>query len=440
MIAIFEAAKVFFFSYQILHPLFKKYFTFAENIHNMKIKFILLILSVLCAFFFSAAAQTETLNEILDIINKDSLKRTVQDMQDFESRLCVKTIGQNRQVAQYLVDRLQNYGIENARIDSFYVSGFQWIVGDYDQYMYNVIGTLPGTGFTDSTVIIGAHLDAISYINPGWILTETAPGADDNATGCAVMIEMARVMHEKNIKPHHNIDFMAYDAEEIGLKGAYYDAVKRKAVYENIIVMLNNDMVGNQPEDGVWEVQLRWYENSLDITEKAEEALYNHTTVIPVRSEDPNSQGSDSYPYYKEGYKVNFAIEKNFSPYYHSVEDLTEYLNFEFCRQIARMNFVLLDHYAGINLPLSIKQDDKKRDLLVNVFPNPTKGELRITNHELRVENIEIFDVCGKKVSFNHHITSSSNHLINISHLTTGVYFLRISTDQGVVNKKIIKQ
>jgi len=138
----------------------------------MKKRSILLLFSLLQIFTYGVFAQTSdvTLHEVLNIINKDSLKRTVQDMQDFESRLCTKTIGQNRKVAQYLVDRLKTYGIENAQIDSFYVSGNSWLTGHYEQYMYNVLGTLKGTGGTDSTVIIGAHLDAVSY-DDAWILT-----------------------------------------------------------------------------------------------------------------------------------------------------------------------------------------------------------------------------------------------------------------------------
>jgi hypothetical protein len=80
----------------------------------------------------------------------------------------------------------------------------------------------------------------------------------------------------------------------------------------------------------------------------------------------------------------------------------------------------------------------------ITLVPNPTTGELRITNYELRngllseVE-VEVFDVYGRKVSSNHHIISSSTHFINISHLSSGIYFVKIKTDVGEVVKKIIK-
>ena len=84
----------------------------------------------------------------------------------------------------------------------------------------------------------------------------------------------------------------------------------------------------------------------------------------------------------------------------------------------------------------------------ITLVPNPTTGELRISpaggglrgwnNGELRIEKVEIFDVYGRKL--NHLITSSSNHLINISQLPAGVYFVKVVTEQGEVMKKVIKQ
>jgi len=73
------------------------------------------------------------------------------------------------------------------------------------------------------------------------------------------------------------------------------------------------------------------------------------------------------------------------------------------------------------------------------VYPNPTDGELRITNYELRITNVKIFDLMGKNLTL---LTSpmSQNITINISQLPTGIYFLRIVTENGVVTKKIIKQ
>jgi len=75
----------------------------------------------------------------------------------------------------------------------------------------------------------------------------------------------------------------------------------------------------------------------------------------------------------------------------------------------------------------------------VHVYPNPTTGKLRITNYELRIEGIEIFDIYGRKISSHHLITTSSNQ-IDISHLPEGVYFVKIQTEAGEVVKKVVKE
>ena len=77
----------------------------------------------------------------------------------------------------------------------------------------------------------------------------------------------------------------------------------------------------------------------------------------------------------------------------------------------------------------------------LRVYPNPTTGELTIENGELTIENVEIFDVYGRTVSSHHHIITSSNHLIiNISHLSTGIYFLKVHTDKGLLFGKVVKE
>jgi hypothetical protein len=73
------------------------------------------------------------------------------------------------------------------------------------------------------------------------------------------------------------------------------------------------------------------------------------------------------------------------------------------------------------------------------VYPNPTTGELTVCGERYAVCGIEVFDVYGRNVSYNHHIITSSHHLINISALSAGVYFLKIDTEKGTITKKIIK-
>ena len=66
--------------------------------------------------------------------------------------------------------------------------------------------------------------------------------------------------------------------------------------------------------------------------------------------------------------------------------------------------------YRYVGIP-----DIAKNDYAIKVYPNPTTGELRIDNGQLTIENVEVFDIYGRKLLSNHLITSSSNHLITSS-------------------------
>jgi hypothetical protein len=70
----------------------------------------------------------------------------------------------------------------------------------------------------------------------------------------------------------------------------------------------------------------------------------------------------------------------------------------------------------------------------IKIFPNPTTGKLRIESNELRIEEVVIFDIYGRKQKAERGI------LIDISDLPAGVYFLRIRTEQGeVVPWRVVK-
>jgi len=72
----------------------------------------------------------------------------------------------------------------------------------------------------------------------------------------------------------------------------------------------------------------------------------------------------------------------------------------------------------------------------INIFPNPTTGELRITNYGLRITDVEVFDIYGRKQK----AESRKQDEIDISGLSAGIYFIKITTEQGVVVKKVVKQ
>ena len=76
----------------------------------------------------------------------------------------------------------------------------------------------------------------------------------------------------------------------------------------------------------------------------------------------------------------------------------------------------------------------------INVYPNPTTGELRIENNDLQIDNVQIFDIVGKLVISFIVSSQSQEIVINISPLTNGTYFVRLKTDKSELTKKVIKE
>ena len=72
------------------------------------------------------------------------------------------------------------------------------------------------------------------------------------------------------------------------------------------------------------------------------------------------------------------------------------------------------------------------------MYPNPTSGELRITNYELRIKSIDILDVYGRKLQ-SKIVNLKSKIELGISHLNSGIYFIRLTTTDGISTQKIIK-
>lgn len=103
----------------------------------------------------------------------------------------------------------------------------------------NVIGTLKGK--TDNIVILSAHYD--SRASRGTDGESDAPGANDDASGVAVVLQCARLM--ASLKPENTVKFIFFSAEESGLNGSKAYAAAAAARGEKIIAVLNNDIVGN---------------------------------------------------------------------------------------------------------------------------------------------------------------------------------------------------
>jgi hypothetical protein len=115
-----------------------------------------------------------------------------------------------------------------------------------DQPMRNVVGLWPGTG--DEYVVLGAHLDHVGTDAAGNVYN----GADDNASGSAMLLEVARAMVASGTRFRRSILFCWFAAEEQGLTGSRRLVQETPVPLDKIALMVNADMVGQgKPELGM---------------------------------------------------------------------------------------------------------------------------------------------------------------------------------------------
>jgi hypothetical protein len=187
--------------------------------------------------------------------------------------------------------------------------------------------------------------------------------------------------------------------------------------------------------------------------------LYNDTRELIERtyyfgagtewSSQPTTKYQYEYEPVKEGEALCFPNIYNFDDihlnWFHSDNKLVSD-NYWLADCSSILHFVESSQYS-YNLITIITDDEQEEEeegivdeyIDILVYPNPTTGELRITNYELEIKNVEIFDVYGKK-QFLSTCSPVHSSTINISHLPSGIYFVKIVTENQIITKKIMKQ
>jgi leucyl aminopeptidase len=245
----------------------------------------------------------------------------------------------HRDVAMKIKKRFIMMGYPFARIDSFLINKTYGNI-NYQQWQYNVIATLEGNSYPDSICIIGGHYDNNLLSGDPFSIV---PGANDNASGVAATLEIARVMKKNNYSPCNTIEFIAFGSEELGLYGSSAYATDSRQRLKKIKLMLNNDMIAYQPgtTQSDWIVNIIDYDNSHNLRTEAEQ-MCSRFTVLNYTNDNTHNKQSDSYPFFINGYKAIFFFSNYLDPDYHSLNDLVGNCNFEYCREIVKISCSLL--------------------------------------------------------------------------------------------------
>ena len=209
----------------------------------------------------------------------------------------------------------------------------------------NVIGVIEGEGpLADETIVIGAHYDHLGYGPRGSRRPDERVihnGADDNASGTAAVMELARRFAERDQKPPRRLVFIAFTGEERGLLGSNHYVEQPLFDLENTVAMLNFDMIGNLREEGLLLGGARTGKQFLPLIERISE-----DGELKVRTSGPLG-GSDHLGFYRKNIPVLFFFT-GITKLYHTPDDDFETINVEGVVQTIDFAERLLDELTAM--------------------------------------------------------------------------------------------
>ncbi len=374
----------------------------------MKKLFLLIILFSANTSFSQTIIQRDAeIEQMLKEVSADSLQSYIKTLVAFGTRNTLSTqtnptrgIGAAR---NWVLERFnemakQAGGRLSARIDTttHYPDGYRV---DRAIILGNVLATLKGADPADDRIfIISGHLDAVRSTPTD--STGDAPGANDDGSGTAAVIECARIMSKHSFPA--TIIFVAVSGEEQGLLGSDFMAEKAKKENWNIEAVLNNDIIGSNTsnETGIADnTRVRVFSEGLPAfeTEKVAANIRNqglendgksrqlaryiketgeryiqNLEVVMIYRNDRFFRDGDHTPFVQRGYAgIRITqINENYTQQHQNIRienniqygDLAANIDYEYLRKNTCLNLVNLANLAKApSMPDSVKMDMTKR-------------------------------------------------------------------------------
>ena len=287
-------------------------------------------------FFFSLwLVRDERTPSMMDVISIENLKAHVRNIH-FDRNPYDRSL-ELEQAAQYIRREFLKIGLE-VKEDLFHWEGRTY---------RNISAEKRGTTSPDKVLILGAHYDTV----PG------SPGADDNSSAIAVLLEVARNIQKVSLGS--TLKLVAFALEECGYAGSIHYAERAREGGEKILGMISLEMVGftGPRQDYPPYLDPKYYPNVGDFiviigNERSKELLEtvrrSFKTCIPQLPSEfllvpGNGEGleetrlSDHSPFWDQGFSALMVTDTAFlrNPNYHLPSDTMETLDFEFMRKVA---------------------------------------------------------------------------------------------------------
>jgi hypothetical protein len=424
-------------------------------------------LSLFVLLTLSVFAQDSTFNKISmmkDSISLDNIYNHIANLEYAGGHYSRVTFTPGKDsAAAYIREQFESIPGLIVEIDTFYIPEAR---SPYNEKpLFNIIATIPGQVNPNRQFIIGAHYDASasrmgsSVWNSGWD-TINAPGADDNATGVAAIIEMARVLSDTSINYTSNftIKLIAYAAEEYNPSysdhhlGSVRHAKQLKANNEQVLGMISVDMVGYN-SNFYTAIVAGNSQSFLGTKINFVRDLFN----IDLRTNEPPfpvANYSDHWSYIDEGYSAVLLIENAppwsnnpaegyvANPFYHKTSDTLGTVNMELTKRVAQLALATAASFASV---LSNVEDDfhPGEFRLAQNYPNPFNPRTTI-RFDLPVRSdvqLRVYDILGKEIALlvNGEKEEGVHELsFNAAGLASGIYIYQIVTPGFSESRKMI--
>jgi len=259
------------------------------------------------------------IRHLVNQVADSTLEGYIRRLQEFRTRY---SFSDSIQAAgEWLRHQFLSFGFTEVAFDSFSFNG---------TWQRNVVATKWGRLNRERVIILGGHYDSVVYdgTNPRLY----APGADDNGSGTAGVLEVARILSKVDLDA--TVKFIPFAAEEQGLIGSTHFAENAAAGGMEIALVINLDMIANVA-DNFPNVRIYTDPPSRGYAEMMAALARTYTNLIP---EIPgNSSGSDHFAFQQFGYPALFGHEGDFSPNWHRFTDTLDRLTIPYANQVVRM-------------------------------------------------------------------------------------------------------
>lgn len=205
-----------------------------------------------------------------------------------------------------------------------------------DYNMSNIIGYVKGTKYPDSFIVITAHYDHLGMMGAYAMF----PGANDNASGVAMMLDL---MHKIKNKPlEYSVAFMAFAGEEIGLLGSLFYTEKPLFPLSDISLLVNLDLMGTG-DKGMTVVNATLFPKEFQ-----ELQLINMTNdYLPIVASRGKAANSDHYYFTEKGVKAFFFYLMGDYKYYHDINDNAEAITLSRYNQAYSLIYDFVSGYSS---------------------------------------------------------------------------------------------